>query len=319
VNQRFLLALLFLDADKLEANQVAQALESFWPGGGSLRRLASSLKRYRSGCRAALDASAPPALEAPLLLYVDATVAQLPLEACSCLRHRKLVRGLAPNMTLSALSRPREAKPSTGYFIIDPAEDCSQMGDVRQLLASWCADGQLWHGHTGRPMPASKEVLEELCSNDVFIYLGHGERARQLLRQDELQLAGPPSQKPIEEGSQDSASDVDAKRGLRSILMLLGCSSVRLHRPSMQVRMGDFESFGLASSALLGGAPLVLGAQWDVLGGDLDRLASRLLREWLREKGEEREGLLSALRSLRPRCMLPNLTGAAVVCYGIPA
>ena len=38
---------------------------------------------------------------------------------------------------------------------------------------------------------------------------------------------------------------------------------------------GDIESFGLASSALLGGAPLVLGAQWDVLGGDLDKLASR--------------------------------------------
>lgn len=35
------------------------------------------------------------------------------------------------------------------------------------------------------------------------------------------------------------------------------------------------ESFGLVSSALLGGAPLVLGAQWDVLGGDLDKLASR--------------------------------------------
>ena len=38
---------------------------------------------------------------------------------------------------------------------------------------------------------------------------------------------------------------------------------------------GDVESFGLASSALLGGAPLVLGAQWDVLGGDLDKFASR--------------------------------------------
>ena len=25
----------------------------------------------------------------------------------------------------------------------------------------------------------------------------------------------------------------------------------------------------------MGGAPLVLGAQWDVLGGDLDKLASR--------------------------------------------
>ncbi|CAE7371898.1 ESPL1 [Symbiodinium sp. CCMP2456] len=331
--QRFLLALLFLEADKLEAGEIATVLEAFWPGNSSqLRRRASSLKRYRSDCRAVLGAAEISQEEAPLILYVDATVAQLPLEACACLRHRKVVRGLAPNMTLKALAGAGEVKPRTGYFIIDPAEDCSNMGDVRQLLARWSSHGQAWHGHTGQPMPASKEVLEELCCNDVFIYLGHGERARQLLRQDELQLAGSTkgasqaslaSQATSEESSQESLEEPpgseSAKRGLRSILMLLGCSSVRLQRPSAQGRRGDFESFGLASSALLGGAPLVLGAQWDILGGDLDRLASRLLQDWLKGVSEEGQaGLLSSLRSLRPRCMLPNLTGAAVVCYGIP-
>ena len=30
-----------------------------------------------------------------------------------------------------------------------------------------------------KPKPRG-EVLEELCCNDVFIYLGHGERARRL-------------------------------------------------------------------------------------------------------------------------------------------
>ncbi|CAE7843365.1 ESPL1, partial [Symbiodinium sp. KB8] len=325
--QRFLLALLFLEADKLEAGEIATVLEAFWPGNSSqLRRRASSLKRYRSDCRAVLGAAEISQEEAPLILYVDATVAQLPLEACACLRHRQVVRGLAPNMTLKALAGAGDVKPRTGYFIIDPAEDCSNMGDVRQLLARWSSHGQAWHGHTGQPMPASKEVLEELCCNDVFIYLGHGERARQLLRQDELQLAGSTkgasqaslaSQATSEESSQESLFEPPgsepAKRGLRSILMLLGCSSVRLQRPSAQGRRGDFESFGLASSALLGGAPLVLGAQWDVLGGDLDRLASRLLQDWLKGVTEEGQaGLLSSLRSLRPRCMLPNLTGAAV-------
>ncbi|CAE7477833.1 unnamed protein product [Symbiodinium natans] len=189
--QRFLLALLFLEADKLEAGEIATVLEEFWPGDSSrLRRTASSLKRYRSDFRASVDLRGM-APEVPLLLYVDATVAQLPLEACACLRHRQVVRGLAPNMTLKALASAAGAKPRTGYFIIDPAEDCTNMGDVRQLLARWSSVGQAWHGHTGQPMPASKEVLEELCCNDVFIYLGHGERARQLLRQDELQMAGP--------------------------------------------------------------------------------------------------------------------------------
>ena len=87
------------------------------------------------------------------------------------------------------------------------------------------------------------EVLEELQRKDLFVYLGHGERARQLLGQ--LQAPKAPQ--------------------LRSILVLLGCSSVKI----------EGEEFGMASAALLGGAPLVLGAQWDVLGGDLDKLASR--------------------------------------------
>lgn len=90
------------------------------------------------------------------------------------------------------------------------------------------------------------EVLEELQRKDLFVYLGHGERARQLLRHEKLQVPRAPQ--------------------LRSILVLLGCSSVKL-----PVAGG----FGMASAALLGGAPLVLGAQWDVLGGDLDKLASR--------------------------------------------
>lgn len=50
---------------------------------------------------------------------------------------------------------------------------------------------------------------------------------------------------------------------------------IKISQDSTSELQGDVESFGLASSALLGGAPLVLGAQWDVLGGDLDKFASR--------------------------------------------
>ena len=30
---------------------------------------------------------------------------------------------------------------ATGFFVIDPAEDCTQMGDVKRLLTSW-SEGQ---------------------------------------------------------------------------------------------------------------------------------------------------------------------------------
>ena len=55
-------------------------------------------------------------------------------------RLRNVVRGLAPNMTLAALAA---SSPETGYFVIDPAEDCAQMADLKQLLTSW-SDGQAW-------------------------------------------------------------------------------------------------------------------------------------------------------------------------------
>ncbi|CAJ1421552.1 unnamed protein product [Effrenium voratum] len=277
--EEFLLALLLLEARQMEVPEIAAVL------GDSKLRPASSLKRY--SLELGLEE-----VEAPLLLYVDANMAQLPLEACPCLRNRSVVRGLAPNIM------PATVAAATGFFVIDPAEDCTQMGDVKRLLTSW-SEGQSWHGHTGLPMPAPAEVLDELCRNDVFVYLGHGERARQLLRQDRVRMPGT---------AHDGSGD------LRSILMLLGCSSVKIRPQSV----GAFECFGLPGRALLAGAPLVLGAMWDVLGGDLDKFACRLLQKWWQKPDGSQGGLLSALRLLRPKCLLPNLTGAALVCYGNP-
>lgn len=300
----FLLALLLIEAENLEVAELLLVLGQLWDGSRStLRRWAYSMRRHSADLRGSLK-ELNEALEVPLLLYVDGVMAQLPLEACPCLRQRNVVRGLAPSITLSSLAS-KPAAEATGFFVIDPAEDCAAMGDVKQLLTSWSSHGESWHGHTGK-LPEPARVLEELCRKDVFVYLGHGERARQLLRHEKLQIAG------------EVAEENDSRRaaGLRSTLMLLGCSSVKI-QGSME---GDIESFGLASSALLGGAPLVLGAQWDVLGGDLDKLASRLLQRWLKEGKTScsRGGLLTALKDLRPKCLLPNLTGASLVCYGIP-
>lgn len=87
-----------------------------------------------------------------------------------------MVRGLAPNMTLAALAA---SSPRTGYFVIDPAEDCAQMADLRQLLTSW-SDGQArfrgvsaarawrqsWHGHTGQlPEPGFVSWTPSMAMN----------------------------------------------------------------------------------------------------------------------------------------------------------
>mmetsp|Transcript_189 Transcript_189/g.521 ORF Transcript_189/g.521 Transcript_189/m.521 type:complete len:104 (+) Transcript_189:1-312(+) len=102
----------------------------------------------------------------------------------------------------------------------------------------------------------------------------------------------------------------------------MGCSSARLTRPASLGFIADYEAFGLPFDFLIGGAPAVVGALWDVLSGDLDVLSCALLRSWLGEVTSTPGTLSGALLEARSgqTCTLqcPHLTGAAVVCYGIP-
>mmetsp|Transcript_5145 Transcript_5145/g.7390 ORF Transcript_5145/g.7390 Transcript_5145/m.7390 type:complete len:2254 (+) Transcript_5145:65-6826(+) len=144
---------------------------------------------------------------------------------------------------------------------------------------------------------------------------------------------------------------------LKAVAMLMGCSTAKVFRPDTlaaqensvlhrQTSHGaprsllfncEFESFGMPLDLLIGGGPAVVGTLWDVLGGDLDLLSCALLDRWLagsaaspgsgaRRKrdvtGEKRAlgptSLAGALAQAREACRLKYLTGAAVVCYGIP-
>ena len=52
-----------------------------------------------------------------------------------------ICRGVSPSPRLAALASAGSAG-ATGFFVIDPAEDCAAMLDVRQLLTSW-TDGKV--------------------------------------------------------------------------------------------------------------------------------------------------------------------------------
>merc|ERR1719262_407155 len=122
----------------------------------------------------------------------------------------------------------------------------------------------------------------------------------------------------------------------------MGCSTAKIFRstPSMgaakhghhrlRTRAGsDFEAFGMPLNVLVGGAPAMVGALWDVLGGDLEQLVCSLLKGWntrplrptrsaCKDKDGDSNSLLGALVKAREACKLRFLTGAAVACYGIP-
>lgn len=94
----------------------------------------------------------------------------------------------------------------------------------------------------------------------------------------------------------------------------MGCSSGAL--PAC----GDFPPAGIALAYLAAGCPSVVANLWDVTDRDIDRFADALLRSWL--DGAALPGaadVTTGLEQARAACRLPALTGAAPVCYGLPA
>jgi len=56
-----------------------------------------------------------------------------------------------------------------------------------------------------------------------------------------------------------------------------------------------------------------------VTDGEIDRFFMALLDWWLsKDQDNPRRQLLEAIRQARKACKLPNLTGSAVVTYGLP-
>jgi hypothetical protein len=223
--------------------------------------------------------------------------------------------------------------------------------NVLSLFSEWQQDTsaidndgtRCWTGHVGSPGPDSAEVLQQLAARSTFLYMGHGECAKRLLPSERLEQGAPyVSRRNTNTVSSTSAIEVGSslpRVPLQSVVALMGCSSARLVNPSAfasltshcvsslqpslppRCESEEFEAFGLPLSLLIGGSPAVLGAAWDVLAGDVDRLTCALLRAWVRGKRSSGQssflGALVKARAARA-CMLPNLTGASLVSYGIP-
>merc|ERR1712232_475787 len=93
-------------------------------------------------------------------------------------------------------------------------------------------------------------------------------------------------------------------------------TDVTMHTHWRKVRGGaDFEAFGMPLNVLIGGSPAMIGAIWDVLGGDLEQLVCCLLGCWIlgeQQQSRSPASMLAALSKARKACKLRFLTGAAV-------
>jgi hypothetical protein len=250
--------------------------------------------------------------------------------------------GTNPLLPAESRNEPHDGRvePHGGFFVLDPSKDatCAQTY-LQQLLASWRKSGEhgTWTGHVGQPFPDTSALLNRLRSEDVFLYMGHGQSARRLLKAEALQMGAP-----IALAGDRSSTAGPRCAPLQAVVMLMGCSTAKISRlppvanPTASIdgaarsccrtktyAGGAFEAFGMPLNALIGGSPAVVGALWDVLGGDLEQFVCALLKDWVSGTRSSKRlsangRLMSALVKARKACKLRFLTGAAVVCYGIP-
>lgn len=226
-----------------------------------------------------------------LILMTDTVLERIPWESLPLLRELNVSTSRIPSLSYlyqHILEPCNTINSDKVFYVINPAGDLkkteSHFQELLRSHPSWVG----FSGSTDAQAAASKYSGEE-----VFLYCGHGSGERYF----------PPAR-------------VCRKREA-PVALLMGCSSLR---PS-NFGIGEQESNGTAINFLVHGSKAVVGNLWDVTDGEIDRLTTSILNEWIcedRGDGKQRVSLAEALAESRPKCVLPYLVGAACVVIGVP-
>ena len=238
--------------------------------------------------------------EGHLILVLDQNLHMFPWESMPCLQGHSVSRvtSLVDIRERILMMRAQQdgslpifgmrAGPKCGTTILNPG------GDLRKTQSQFekpLASLEGWTHITGRE-PSESEFENALVpersadaasvSPDprVVLYFGHGSglqyiRSKRIkaLRLRNKQGASDPETAPAPSESAD-ASEPQPKTATCATTLLFGCSSASLKT------VGEFDPYGCPKTYLLGGAPAVLGALWDVTDGDVDAFARGTLVRW---------------------------------------
>lgn len=174
------------------------------------------------------------------------------------------------------------------FYLINPE------GDLKRTEANFAAmfSARAWKGSVGTP-PQPGQLLSDLLTSDLFIYLGHGGceqfiRTTDMLKQTCAGGRLPPS-------------------------LLIGCSSGALSYN------GLLEPHGNVYNWLTGGAPMMVVNLWDVTDKDIDSFSLSVMERWgLVGNETSAQNICRAVTQSRERCTLKYLNGCAPVVYGLP-
>ena len=250
-----------------------------------------------------------------LILVLDKNLHALPWESFSCLQGKSVSRmpslcdisdRLAimrqqQSLSLKHAQQGIQASALDGTYLLNPSKNIPKTEASFEVSLSGLRHGRNWTGFTGR-IPAESEIEASLTPGidatepPIWLYFGHGSGLQYIRprRVKALRLSSRPNSAISSKSSFDlgtstkedtaiaDGSEADETLGaavLRdkatcAVPLLFGCSSSHIDTH------GEFNATGTPLTYLLGGAPAILGALWDVTDGDCDAFAKSVLIKW---------------------------------------
>ncbi|XP_041097553.1 separin [Polyodon spathula] len=226
-----------------------------------------------------------------LILILDKDLQKLPWENIPSLRSRSVSRLPSLRFLLGYTAMKEHCpgsvltqgvNPARAFYVLNPQ---ANLPGTEERFRDWFSSVPGWEGVCGTA-PSQEQIQEALCTQDLYIYAGHGAGARFL------------------------SAQMLTKLGCQSVSLLFGCSSAAL-----AVR-GGLEGSGVVLHYLMAGCPLVLGNLWDVTDRDIDRFTKSLLQDWL--GAGPGAPIMKHVSRAREAPRLKHLIGAAPIVYGLP-
>ncbi|KAK9297376.1 hypothetical protein QLX08_008938 [Tetragonisca angustula] len=194
-----------------------------------------------------------------LILIVDEHMDYVPFESMEILKCHPATR--FPSLHIAyALFKEHEntiengckiiyVKNDMGTCIVNPSGNLIKMEKrMRLFIEHWLPNWKSWYN-----VEPQEGIFEDaLVNRDILMYNGHGSGI-QYLRGEQIE-----------------------RLRVRSIVLLFGCSSVKLLTTG-----GRYPPYGVPNQYLIASSPCVLGMLWEVTDADTDKMTTNFISNWI--------------------------------------
>ncbi|CAH8384817.1 unnamed protein product [Eruca vesicaria subsp. sativa] len=234
----------------------------------------------------------------PIILVVDREIQMLPWENIPILRKREVYRMPSVGSISAVLKKSCYREDPSPFPVIDPRNSyyllnldgkCQELQTALEgLFETEGIEGKAGAGAGSKLV--DKELKDALENHDLLLYFGHGAGEQHI-----------------------NMEKVASMSNKCSAAFLMGCSSGLSYKGGRYIPKRPWLCF------LLAGSPVIVATLWEITF-DITKFVKAMLESCWRERSDdvkpERIGLLMA--DARNACTQKFLTGAALVCYGVP-